>query len=120
MLDVETTAIEADVYHSDPENDRYFVRISFPDVGMYINSFSVMPSKFEGKPYWVQPPKFRKGKGWGETVEFNKSSYLWSLIEQKALQAMDDFKNQKPATKIKDTVIEDIPDEPINLDDIPF
>lgn len=120
MLDTDQSAITADVYYSDPEKERFYVRIAFPDSGMYINSFSVMPSKFEGEKYWVQPPKFRKKGGWGEYVEFNKSSYLWSVIEQKARNAVEEFKKVQPESSTKDTIVEDIPDGPITLDDIPF
>ena len=112
--------IEADVYFGDLEKDRYYVKITFVGMGIFVNSFSFMPSKFENQPYWVQPPKhLQKGKGWTPTVDFDKSYPLWEEIERNATEAVELYKRQD-SLPVKDVVIEDIPDGPITLDDIPF
>jgi len=117
MLSVELEDIEADVYYHDRENERYFVKVIFHGTGMFINSFSVMPSKFEGQGYWVQAPKYRRGGGWANTVEFDRSYPLWGIIERKALEAVDRYKND-PLTEEVDEIF-GVPERPISLDDIP-
>ena len=115
--------IEADVYYGDADKDRYYVKITFVGTGMYINSFSVQPSKYENQPYWVQPPKhLQRGKGWTPTVDFDKSYPIWNVIEHKALEAVKRYKQEatQDFAASKDDVIVDIPDGPITLDDIPF
>jgi hypothetical protein len=119
-LDTDPNTIEAEAYYYDPAKDRFFIKISFLGTGMYINSFSVQPSKYEDKPIWVQPPKHRQGSGWTPTVDFVKSYPLWRIIEQKAIEATKHYKAEEKRVSKKDTVIRDIPDGPINLDDIQF
>lgn len=118
------TDIEASVYHGNFEKDMYFVKITFVGIGVYINSFSVMPTKFVDSDarWWVQPPKHRQARGWTPTVDFDKSYGLWSIIEEKAIKAVEQYKKDfVPITKESlDVVLEDISDEPINLDDLPF
>lgn len=112
--------IEASVYYGDLSTDRYYVKITFVGIGVFANSFSVMPSKFENQPYWVQPPKhLQKGKGWTPTIDFDKSYGLWEIIERKALEAVELYKRED-SSPAKDIVIEDIPEGEITLDDIPF
>lgn len=112
--------IEANVYFGDLSNDRYYVKITFVGIGIYVNSFSVMPSKFENQHYWVQPPKhLQKGKGWTPTVDFDKSYPIWEEIERKAIEAVELYKAQD-SSPTKDVVIENIPEGPITLDNIPF
>lgn len=112
--------IEANVYYGDTSKDRYYVKITFVGIGVYANSFSVMPSKFEDQPYWVQPPKhLQKGKGWTPTIDFDKSYPIWEEIERKAIEAVELYKqNDSPTTK--DVVLQQLSKEPISLDDIPF
>lgn len=113
----EAEDIEAEVYQCDKAKDRYFVKVTFVGIGMYINSFSVMPSNYGG--YWVQPPKHRKGANWGDTVEFDQKHYpLWGIIERKALDAVALYKDE-PSTKPNVDTVQANP-YPINLDDIPF
>ncbi len=117
MFTLEAEDIEAEVYQADKAKDRYFIKVTFVGTGMYINSFSVMPSNYGG--YWVQPPKHRKGVRWGDTVEFDQSYPLWEIIQRKALDAVERYKNEQSAnTQMADKVY-DVPEGPINLDDIP-
>lgn len=118
------TDIEAIVYYGNLEKDMYFVKITFIGIGIFINSFSVLPSKFTdtNKQWWVQPPKHRQVGRWAGTVDFDKSYGLWPIIEEKAIEAVEQYKKDyAPMTnKSLDVVLEDISDEPINLDDLPF
>lgn len=119
-MDIVPTAITAEVYFCDPEKDRFFVKINFHGVGMWINSFSVTPSKYEAMEWWVQPPAHRQSKGWVPTVDFAKGYPIWKIIEEKSIQAVEKVKANGYTLSNKDVVIEDIPDGPVNLDDIPF
>lgn len=120
MLSLEKDDIEAFIYHCDAEKDRYYARITFLGIGLFLNSFSVMPSRYEGQEYWVQPPKQKTGVAWKTIAEFDRSYPLWDIIEQKILEAVKHYKSDMPLPRIKDVVVEDIPDDPITLDDIPF
>lgn len=112
--------IEASVYYGDLSNDRYYVKIAFVGIGIYVNSFSVMPSKFENQHYWVQPPKhLQKGKGWTPTVDFDKSYPIWEEIERKAIEAVELYKSQDSSLTQK-PVIDGIPEGLVSLEDIPF
>lgn len=119
-MNIEPSLIEAEVYFSDPLKDRYFIKISFLGTGMYINSFSVQPSKFEDSPYWLQPPKHRQGMRWIPTVDFAKGYPLWQIIEEKAIKAVEQYKLDIPSPNSKDVVLEDIDDKPINFDNLSF
>lgn len=119
-MKTEPTSIEAEVYYHDPNKERYFVKITFAELGMFINSFSVQPSKYEGQPLWVQPPKHRQRNGYTPTVDFDKSYQLWEVIEQKALDAVAQFNNTNTNSGGKDTLVETENGEVINLKDIPF
>lgn len=111
--------VEAEVYHSQPENDRYFVKVSFLGTGMYINSFAVMPGKFD-KPYFVRPPQHWQGRGYARTVDFDKSQQLWHIIEKKALAAVETYKSELKQAAIDNLPDEDKMDEPVDLSSIPF
>ncbi len=119
-MNIDSNLIEATVYHSNPVKDNYYVKIAFLGTGMYINSFSVQPSKFESKPYWVQPPKHWQGNKWVPTVDFEKSYDLWKIIETKCLDAVKAYSGPTITRKSNDVVLEDIDDGPIDLSDIPF
>ena len=120
-MKIEADLIEVSVYHYNPVKKNYYVKVSFIGTGMYINSFSVSQSKFDSKPWWVQPPKHFQGNRWVTTVDFDMNYDLWKIIETKAIDAVDNFNNETPIiTKSRDTVLEDIDDGPIDLSDIPF
>jgi len=109
--------IEASVYYADVKKDRYFVKISFFGTGMYINSFKVQPSKYEGQKYWVQQPTHQQGGGWTPTVDFEKEHPLWEVIEQKALDAVNAYKEN--GSDKKPTGLSRY-DSAITIEDIPF
>jgi hypothetical protein len=118
-MQIEPSDIDVEVYAHDPNKERFFLKVTFNGMGMFINSFSVQPSKFENQEHWVQPPTHRQGQRWTQTVDFDKSYPLWNIIEKKSFQAVKDFLGEE-ARVAKDKVIEPKDDEPINLDDIPF
>lgn len=100
----ESPVIEADVYLKDTGRKRYYVRMSFPELGMYINSFTVQPSKYPEQPYWVQEPKYLNGRAWRSHVEFEKRSELgiWQRIEAKAREAVEAYEAEAAALPSSD------------------
>ena len=114
---IEPSYIEAEVYFYDHTKERFFVKITFVGMGMYINSFSIQASKFENQEYWVQPPKHRQGKGWTPTVDFDKGYQLWHIIEKKAVEAVKYYLSDEAKEPTKDRVYP-VLDEPISLDNI--
>ena len=118
-MTIDESDIEAEVYASDDKN-RFYIKVTFNGIGMYINSFAVLPSKFENQEYWVQPPAHRQGAGWKPTIEFDKTHYpTWNIIEQKCLQAVKDSLGEEARTSKLDKVFEP-DDKPFTLDDLPF
>lgn len=92
----------------------YIVKVSFPAMGMYINGWRVQPSKKAGDELWVQPPSVFMGR-WQQVTEFNTRMPLYGYIKDEILRAVDAYLAPAP-----DVVVEDVSDEPINLDDLPF
>lgn len=86
------TDIEVVVYHGDIANDRYFAKVHFVGLGIYINSFSIQQS-VRHKGYWVSPPRHSQGLGrFTTTVDFDKSLPTWGIVEQRALEAVEQYK----------------------------
>lgn len=101
------------------QNDKgvYIVKVNFPAMGMYINGWRVQQSPRDPTgELWVQPPATPVGRGAYQTItEFNTRMPLYGYIKDEILRAVDAYSAPEP-----DIVVEDISDEPINLDDIPF
>jgi hypothetical protein len=106
----------------------YRVKACIPEHGFWINGMMVYPPNVDHPEWSVNPPGIpnRKGKF---VVEFNKSFQLWLEVEEKCLEVAQEehslieyeSKAVSPTSPIKkDVVIEDIPDGPITLEDIPF
>jgi hypothetical protein len=108
--------IEAEIAPSDPTKVGYRVKVWDKEMGIYINGMMVYPPNPKFPEWGVVPPSMRAGRGrYSYIVEFNKKLPLWEEIYDKCVEvAQLEFANNK------DEVITDIPDEPINLDDIPF
>lgn len=120
-MTIDESDIEAEVYAHDEDKNRFYIKVTFNGIGMYINSFSVLPSKFDDQDYWVQPPAHRQGTVWKPTVEFDKTHYAtWNIIEKKCLQAVKDTLGEESRVKGLVSSKDSKDDEPINLDDIPF
>src|SRR5665213_1837832 len=94
-LNIDTSKIFADVYH---QNDKgvYYAKVSFPDLGLYINSWTIRQSdKYPEKGLWVQPPSFYMGKRWIKVLEFRNDSELFDLIREEILRAVDRWEHEK-------------------------
>lgn len=101
------TDVEANVYYGDIEQNRYFVKVSLLGTGVHINSISVSVSQLTDG-WWVQPPKHRQGSRWTSTIDFDKSYPLWELVEQRAMAAVELYKNGgKPKASVP--ALNDIP-----------
>lgn len=86
------TDIEVVVYHGDIANDRYFAKVHFVGLGIYINSFSIQQSA-RHKGYWVSPPRHSQGLGrFTTTVDFDKNLPTWGIVERRALEAVEQYK----------------------------
>ncbi len=104
----------------------YRVKVFIPDHGIYINGMMVYPPNVDHEEWGVTPPGIPRQPG-KFVVEFNKKHTLWAQVEVKCIEAAQEFENEtarlEPPTNkqsyTKDVVIEDIPDRPITLDDIP-
>ena len=71
--------------HSD---DIRFVKVDFPEIGLYINSITVRWNPKNPAELWVQMPKFRSGKPkWHEPLEFQTFSPLRRRIVEEAINA---------------------------------
>lgn len=110
--------IEAEVHKTVPTSvgTAYRVKVSILDLGMYINGMMVYPPNAKFDQWGVTPPSRPAGRGkYAFIVEFNKKEALWGEIYDKCVEvAQLEYQNSK------DEVLTDIPDGPINLDDIPF
>lgn len=118
------TDIEVSVYYGNVETDKYYVKVTFCNLGMFANSFMVQPSKYEGNSlWWVQPPKHVQGKGkWVATIDFDKGYGLWAIIEEKAIKAVEQYKRDSMQNLVpsQDVVLTDIPDVEVDFSNIPF
>jgi hypothetical protein len=102
----------------------YRVKVLIPDHGFYINGMMVYPPNVDHEEWGVTPPGMPKQPG-KFVVEFNKKHPFWDQVEVKCIEVAklvhsDSIEVAKPQHFVKkDVVVEDIPDGPITLDDIP-
>ena len=93
--------IEIEVYYAKPDEDKYFIKVKFVGLGMYINSFSVQPSE-NNSEYAVYPPSHKQkdkrtgGFKWASTVDLEKEHPLRLLIERRAIEAVGQYKLENP------------------------
>lgn len=94
-MQIDESYIESEVYTTTKDKsgkDIFFVKISFLDVGFYINSITVKHSpKYPEKGLWVQPPKYTYKGQWKQHLEFSGDSSFWKLIEEVTLKAIHDY-----------------------------
>lgn len=91
----------------------YRVKVSVIDLGMYINGMVVFQPNDDHKDWSVMTPALRSGRGkWTHVVEFDKSTALWEEIYQACVQAGKQYMSEQ------DMAPTDIPDGPVNFDDI--
>jgi len=105
--------IEARVHKPLPTG--YRVKVSILDLGMYINGCVVMPPNGDHPDWAVYPPKQNVFGRYISIVEFNKKLPLWIEVNEACIEEVKKYLEES-----RDVVIDDISDEPINFDDIPF
>jgi len=93
-ITIDPDSAEAHVYY-DFTNAKgihvYLVKVSLKDAGIHINSITVQPSSKDPTRPWVQSPRFNiKGK-WIWPLQMEKEKRLWSLIQNLALKAVEEF-----------------------------
>ena len=70
------------------DNNTHFVKISFPEVGLYIDGIRVVHFN-DSQEFRVYLPKIRSYEGkWDSNYEFDKSCELWQLIEDEVIDAV--------------------------------
>lgn len=87
--------MSANVYH---QNDKgvYYVKVNFPKLGLYINSWTVRTStRNPGGELWVQPPAMFLGRRWIKVLEFRNDSQLLDLVKDEILRAVDQYEREK-------------------------
>lgn len=88
---IDESNIHAVVY-AKTEKGIYYVKVTFPELHMYINSITVRQSiKDPDGELWVQMPAFRIGARWVKPLEFSGDSQLQVLIKDAALRAVDEY-----------------------------
>lgn len=106
----------AEVHQSASVEKGYRVKVSLPDLGIYINGFMVYRPNPKFPQWGVTPPSRLAGRGkWAPIIEFNKKMPLWEeIFDECVAQA------QIEEAARNDFVETDIDDGPIDLDSIPF
>lgn len=98
----------------------YRVKVSLPDLGMYINGMVVFPPNEEKPAWYVQPPSKLAGRGkWVGIVEFNKKLSLWDDVYDACIKAVDEYMYENDQA-VKDKALPDSDDPSIDLTAIPF
>ncbi|RYX79138.1 hypothetical protein EON76_00205 [bacterium] len=79
--------VEASVHV--PYKNGYRVKVSMPEIGMYINGMMIYPPD-EGHPEWsVLTPARLAGRGkYAHIVEFNKKLPLWDAVYDASVAAV--------------------------------
>lgn len=91
---IDPTQAKASVYYDFKNakgNHVHLVKVSFTDLGIYINSITVQPSPKYPGTLWVQAPRFNIRGTWVWPVQLEKKSPFKKLIETLALKAVDEF-----------------------------
>lgn len=71
-----------------PIKDGFRLKVSFKELGMYIDGFTARPSNREKSDWWVQSPAKKIGKKYVNIPEFDKHTVLWMLIEELCIKAI--------------------------------
>lgn len=108
-LSLDTIIVEV---YSKPETKSYwFAKASLPDVGLFITSIRIVPSKFPGQPHQVYPPTYFIGKSRQQPLEFTSDSLVWQQIVLLAREAVQRFEGGETQGTKWDSV---------DLDNLPF
>lgn len=89
-MQIDETQITASIYHKTTKGILY-AKVSFPDIGLHVNSISVRQSPRSSTGLWVQPPAIPNRGKFIKPMEFERTSFLWSLIEDAVLRAVDEY-----------------------------
>lgn len=90
---IDGVRISAYVYHSFPETGTYMVKLYFPQLKIWINSFTAQPSpKYPDKGLWVLPPQKQTGKGkFWYYFETGKKNENWHSIQDLIKQSVQSY-----------------------------
>ena len=120
-ITIDETMVESEVYTHKISKSKipiYSVKVSFADIGLYINSITAQPStKFPGKEYWVQMPRYKAYDKWRFPVEVSNDSPFFALIEAAAIRAVDVYTSEGGEGY---TPSDEEMEKPINLDNLPW
>lgn len=73
-------------------NGTYFVKLHFPDVGLYVSGIRVIPSKLVQDEYVVYKPAILNSNGeWKTNYEYDNTSELLAFFKELALKAVDEY-----------------------------
>lgn len=75
------------------------LKVSIPDLGIYIDGFRGYPSQKTEGTWTIYPPSVRVGAGYKDVVEFNKKKPLWKEIAEAGLQTIEIYKSAEPKDK---------------------
>ncbi|HUD05393.1 MAG TPA: hypothetical protein VMR18_00515 [Candidatus Saccharimonadales bacterium] len=116
MLVIDDNEAEAEVYKHDLTKHntvRYLVKVSFPNVGLYISGVTVQISPLHPEEgLWVQLPATRSGTRWYKPFETSKDSPFFKLVEAAALKAVDVY----TADPTNDIPSDDVMNDPVAFD----
>lgn len=110
-------AVDAHV-HMRLQNGTYRVKADIPMLGFFIDGIKVFPpNESKGKPNWaVYPPSYEKNGEYKPVIEFKKDESLWKEIVTACIGAV----TLDQESDAQDTVLDDIPDGPVDMSEIPF
>ncbi len=84
--------VRSDFLNRKTHTHMYSVKVSFTDIGFYINGITVEPSpKKPEEGLWVQLPRYKAAGKYRWPLEMSKSSPLWKLIERISRKAVEDY-----------------------------
>lgn len=91
------TTMRIDFSHNYPEVTKsntgtYFVKLHFPEVGLYVNGIRVTPSRYNDDEYVVYKPAIlNKNDEWKTNYEYDNSSELLLFLKELALKAVNEY-----------------------------
>lgn len=86
-----------DFSHSYPEvrkmdNGTFFVKLHFPEIGLYISGIRVVPSrKNEGELLVYKPALRTFNDSYKSNYEYENSSELWLYLKELAMKAVNEY-----------------------------
>jgi hypothetical protein len=89
--------MQIDFSHNFPEvskrnNGTYFVKLHFPDIGLYVSGIRIVPSKKNaGELLFYKPAILNANGDWKTNYEYDNSSELFQYLKELALKAVDEY-----------------------------